>query len=52
MKNPNKSKSEFEIPKNNWNVVVNDQKAGLEIITTFEKNIVEVKPISAMVMYR
>jgi pullulanase len=50
--NPNKTKSEFEIPKQKWNVVVNDQKAGLNVLETFENNKVEISPISAMVLYR
>ena len=49
--NPNKSVSEFKIPAGNWNVVVNDQKSGLETIDIIKINTVKVNPISALVMY-
>ena len=49
--NPNKTKSEFKIPKANWKVVVNESQAGLEIKNKIDTNIVKVKPISAIVMY-
>jgi len=49
--NPNRAKSEFEIPNKNWNIVVNGQKAGIKIIDSIEGNKIKVKPISGMVLY-
>jgi pullulanase len=50
--NPNKIKVRFQIPDNNWNVVVDDQKAGLETINIIKTKKAEVNPISALIMYR
>lgn len=50
--NPNKTVFEFQIPKNKWNVVVNDNSAGINILDTVESDKIIVNPISAIAMYR
>ena len=49
--NPNRTELEFKIPSGNWNVVVDDQKAGEDIIETIKNDKIKVKPISGMVLY-
>jgi len=43
---------EFRIPKGKWNVVVNKQKAGTEIIKVVSGEKVNVSSISINVLYR
>ncbi len=42
----------FQIPRENWILVVDDSTAGTEIIEPISELSIKVKPISAMVMYR
>lgn len=50
--NPHRNSMEFRIPKGKWNVVVNKQKAGTEIIKVVSGEKVNVSSISINVLYR
>lgn len=50
--NPHRSSVEFTIPEGRWNVVVNEQKAGADIIDTVSGRRAKVSPISMCVLYR
>jgi pullulanase len=49
--NGNTEKATYKLPEGKWNVVVNGQKAGTEVIETVEGTI-ELEPLSAYVLYR
>lgn len=50
--NPNKYMVEVNIPKGTWNIVVNRDIAGTDILSTICENSLTVEPISTTVMYR
>ena len=51
--NPNRQKLKFNLPcAGEWKVVVNDRKAGVEILSCVNSYQVEVNSISAMVLYK
>lgn len=50
--NPNHHKVKIPIPEKRWSVVVNEEKAGTEMLEPVSSSPVEVEPISAMIMYR
>ena len=47
--NANETETEIELPEGKWNVYINGEKAGTEVLKTV-KGSVTVKPISAMVL--
>ncbi len=47
--NANETKTEIELPEGKWNVYINGEKAGTEVLKTV-KGKVTVEPISAMVL--
>lgn len=49
--NGNPEKSTYKLPEGKWNLVVNGQKAGTEVIEVVEGTI-ELEPLSAYVLYR
>jgi len=49
--NPNHRTESFTIPKGKWSVVVNHSNAGVEIISRISSTAIELKPISALVLY-
>ncbi|MBN2708473.1 MAG: type I pullulanase [Calditrichaceae bacterium] len=50
--NPNREKAQFRIGAGDWNVVVNHQSAGLETLTVYNGKLIEVEPISAIIMWQ
>lgn len=50
--NANHEKAEVTLPEGNWNVYINDTKAGTEAIETITTGSVTVAPISAMVLVK
>lgn len=50
--NANKAAKEVALPASaDWNVVVNDKKAGTEVLSTFNGDKVTIAPLSMMVLY-
>ncbi len=49
--NPHHSAKTFDIPPGNWTLVVNHKEAGVDIIDPITKTKIELKPISAYVLY-
>jgi len=49
--NGNVQPVEFELPEGEWNVVVDNEHAGVEVLYKLAGKI-ELKPISALVLYR
>ena len=49
--NPCRYWNQFKIQKKEWNIVVDDIRAGVKPFTTFTADNVKVPPISAMVLY-
>ena len=50
--NPNRNKAAFQIPDGTWNIVVNNQNAGLETLSEYYSNKIEVEPISSIVLWQ
>ena len=48
--NPNKEETVVTLPEGNWNVYINGEKAGTEVLETITEGKVTVAPISAMVL--
>lgn len=50
--NANEDETTVDLPSGTWNVYINDEKAGTEVIETIKDGSVTVAPISAMVLVR
>lgn len=50
--NPNKAMVEVNIPEGTWNMVVNRDFAGIEVLNTISENSLTVEPISTTALYR
>ena len=49
--NPNHRLETFTIPSGKWILIVNESRAGVDIITPISEITVDLKPISALIMY-
>ena len=49
--NPNHRSETFSIPAGKWKIIVDHSTAGSELIKTVNKTSIELKPISALVLY-
>ena len=50
--NPNRSDQDFSVPPGEWQMVVNEARAGEETISVVSGNSVRLKAISGMILYR
>jgi pullulanase len=50
--NANDSEQSIELPKGKWNVYIDGEKAGTEVLSTIKDGVAVVSPISAMVLVR
>jgi pullulanase/glycogen debranching enzyme len=50
--NPNWKEKNFSLPGGEWNLVVNEKTAGVEVIKKISSGSIIVQPISMNVLYR